>query len=81
MKTFLKYFGILLLVLILIYVTLCFFGPKNFDTDESTAIDAPEPVVFNLVNSLQKSALWNNCLLYTSPSPRDRTRSRMPSSA
>ena len=25
--------------------------------------------------------LKNNCLLYTSPSPRDRTRSRMPSSA
>ena len=28
--------------------------------------------------------LWNTqngCLLYTSPSPRDRTRSRMPSSA
>ena len=25
--------------------------------------------------------LFNNCLLYTSPSPRDRTRSRMPSSA
>jgi len=25
--------------------------------------------------------LANNCLLYTSPSPRDRTRSRMPSSA
>ena len=24
---------------------------------------------------------WNGCLLYTSPSPRDRTRSRMPSSA
>ena len=25
---------------------------------------------------------WNSvCLLYTSPSPRDRTRSRMPSSA
>ena len=27
------------------------------------------------------SALWEDCLLYTSPSPRDRTRSRMPSSA
>ena len=30
------------------------------------------------------TANWNedtNCLLYTSPSPRDRTRSRMPSSA
>ena len=25
--------------------------------------------------------LKRNCLLYTSPSPRDRTRSRMPSSA
>ena len=24
---------------------------------------------------------WTTCLLYTSPSPRDRTRSRMPSSA
>ena len=24
---------------------------------------------------------YENCLLYTSPSPRDRTRSRMPSSA
>ena len=26
-------------------------------------------------------AKYVNCLLYTSPSPRDRTRSRMPSSA
>ena len=26
-------------------------------------------------------ALARHCLLYTSPSPRDRTRSRMPSSA
>ena len=25
--------------------------------------------------------MYNICLLYTSPSPRDRTRSRMPSSA
>ena len=28
-----------------------------------------------------KLALFGGCLLYTSPSPRDRTRSRMPSSA
>ena len=28
-----------------------------------------------------KSVEDNPCLLYTSPSPRDRTRSRMPSSA
>ena len=29
----------------------------------------------------QKSHKFKICLLYTSPSPRDRTRSRMPSSA
>ena len=27
------------------------------------------------------AAMYKGCLLYTSPSPRDRTRSRMPSSA
>ena len=32
------------------------------------------------VNVLVKGTT-NGCLLYTSPSPRDRTRSRMPSSA
>ena len=41
-----------------------------------------------VVNDFEKAgqiadqvAQANNCLLYTSPSPRDRTRSRMPSSA
>ena len=29
----------------------------------------------------RQTTLGNDCLLYTSPSPRDRTRSRMPSSA
>ena len=29
----------------------------------------------------QWTPLFDDCLLYTSPSPRDRTRSRMPSSA
>ena len=28
-----------------------------------------------------KNTINNNCLLYTSPSPRDRQKSRMPSSA
>ena len=35
--------------------------------------------VFQAANA--KAAKSRNCLLYTSPSPRDRTRSRMPSSA
>ena len=29
----------------------------------------------------ERRASYGTCLLYTSPSPRDRTRSRMPSSA
>ena len=37
---------------------------------------------FQLIEALaEKIATPNTCLLYTSPSPRDRTRSRMPSSA
>ena len=32
-------------------------------------------------DSWENSAILKSCLLYTSPSPRDRTRSRMPSSA
>ena len=39
--------------------------------------------LFRVLNHRQKSftRLTGDCLLYTSPSPRDRTRSRMPSSA
>ena len=33
------------------------------------------------VKSNQVYSIYYTCLLYTSPSPRDRTRSRMPSSA
>ena len=32
-------------------------------------------------DELRRMAVFDLCLLYTSPSPRDRTRSRMPSSA
>ena len=40
-------------------------------TDTTKMTVQNEPLVISI----------NNCLLYTSPSPRDRTRSRMPSSA
>ena len=33
------------------------------------------------IQSLRDRGIEITCLLYTSPSPRDRTRSRMPSSA
>ena len=34
-----------------------------------------------VVSEMDLNSLIGDCLLYTSPSPRDRTRSRMPSSA
>ena len=37
--------------------------------------------IVGLLEIRSNNALTNICLLYTSPSPRDRTRSRMPSSA
>ena len=40
-----------------------------------------EVLTENPVISQFSFLMVNNCLLYTSPSPRDRTRSRMPSSA
>ena len=42
-----------------------------------TAGDADHPPDFFKITA----AAFGACLLYTSPSPRDRTRSRMPSSA
>ena len=57
-------------------------------------VDNPDAIMFRLntgvslmptiddINALRTHCgLAKACLLYTSPSPRDRTRSRMPSSA
>ena len=38
-------------------------------------------ITFFALNGIQRDAVMNDCLLYTSPSPRDMRRSRMPSSA
>ena len=53
-----------------------FFGFSNRIID-----NALEPTDRNMFYQLQDYDLLTTCLLYTSPSPRDRTRSRMPSSA
>ena len=54
------------------------------------AIDEKDPWLINLLFTIDPTGnvplykIFYNCiccLLYTSPSPRDRTRSRMPSSA
>ena len=44
--------------------------------DGEVAVSTPSTRRYYLAQSLSRV-----CLLYTSPSPRDRTRSRMPSSA
>ena len=48
-------------------------------------VDPPDVTLKNLdltdKGSFYVSAVSNDCLLYTSPSPRDATLSRMPSSA
>ena len=55
--------------------------------DESTAVQLGKLIGADLmlVGRVQQDQVSNSnnnsCLLYTSPSPRDRTRSRMPSSA
>ena len=50
---------------------------------EHTIIQRYLGYCFSAYNTIKylKTHTFNICLLYTSPSPRDRTRSRMPSSA
>ena len=44
-------------------------------------IDGPLLILLLTLAAGSLFVLYSACLLYTSPSPRDRTRSRMPSSA
>ena len=49
--------------------------------------ELPDTTGIDMLNLVRSTVNWHvpvlfvTCLLYTSPSPRDRTRSRMPSSA
>ena len=45
------------------------------------AVNATRPYKAGPIPGLSGDGIFKGCLLYTSPSPRDRTRSRMPSSA
>ena len=40
-----------------------------------------DPEIGSLLEKIKQENSFNSCLLYTSPSPRDATLSRMPSSA
>ena len=51
--------------------------PESFSSDGG---DTPRRQVFNQILR-EMTGMLDTCLLYTSPSPRDRQKSRMPSSA
>ena len=56
---------------------------KEFDYNGDKELKGKEIKEFKKAHEPAYTRLqqWCDCLLYTSPSPRDRTRSRMPSSA
>ena len=53
----------------------------NVKSPEILYVDDSPDDQFLAVEAVEATGRDNDCLLYTSPSPRDRTRSRMPSSA
>ena len=59
------------------------FSAEAFLDAAVTMGDSQEDITTIMVHSIVYNRMQKNnlCLLYTSPSPRDRTRSRMPSSA
>ena len=67
-------------------------GQTGVEMEALTAVSVAALTVYDMVKAVEKSMVIDgirlilkdggkSCLLYTSPSPRDRTRSRMPSSA
>ena len=57
-------------------------GQSISKTYENSIPTSGEEINDEIVNSPERlEEMYRSCLLYTSPSPRDRTRSRMPSSA
>ena len=54
---------------------------KLVKSRESFSFNPPIPIEGSLMIGLINLEVYNSCLLYTSPSPRDGLLSRMPSSA
>ena len=55
---------------------------REHDTLELIASENfTSPAILEAAGGIMTNKYAEGCLLYTSPSPRDRTRSRMPSSA
>ena len=67
----------------------CYIGKKRLDdalSQSNLSVTSVTHLPFQLNPQMPRKGMSRldyvkTCLLYTSPSPRDRTRSRMPSSA
>ena len=78
-----------MLVFVVATVSLLLLFNRCMFDDADSLYDGPAFIsslkVYGMVNDIDgnpiKDVRIKTCLLYTSPSPRDRTRSRMPSSA
>ena len=64
-----------------IYGCICDEGWTGYDCSERECTYGDDPNTYGQVNEVQLFECAGTCLLYTSPSPRDRQKSRMPSSA
>ena len=53
---------------------------RKGEWDEAEKYVSDDFILFE-PESLPYGGVWKGCLLYTSPSPRDKRQSRMPSSA
>ena len=53
----------------------------SFNSGAQPQNRAPQSIGFLLLDNFTLISLASACLLYTSPSPRDKRQSRMPSSA
>ena len=71
---------LVLLIPVMLGVAFIIFSIMNFIPGDPASLILGESAPAEAREQLNEE-LGMNCLLYTSPSPRDRTRSRMPSSA
>ena len=62
------------------YDLICLSGPRDQNALEQLVAGTPFAQQRTVLTGLRRNAP-STCLLYTSPSPRDRQKSRMPSSA
>ena len=71
----------LTLVIVVLVISLIALAMGAMFRGQVLAADPGTPRMQEIGAAVEEGAQAYLCLLYTSPSPRDRTRSRMPSSA